>query len=58
MGIKQLPAPKEMLKKLELTYDMHVELIRYCKQAGIEFLSTPFNLNSIRSKRKTGDDRL
>lgn len=38
---------KEMLKKLELTYDMHVELIRYCKQAGIEFLSTPFDLDSI-----------
>lgn len=38
---------KEMLKKLELTYDMHVELIRYCKEIGIDFLSTPFDLDSI-----------
>lgn len=38
---------KEMLKKLELTYDMHVELIRYCKEVGIEFMSTPFDLDSI-----------
>lgn len=38
---------KEMLKKLELTYDMHVELIQYCKKVGIEFLSTPFDLESI-----------
>lgn len=38
---------KEMLKKLELTYDMHVELIRYCKEVGIDFLSTPFDVDSI-----------
>lgn len=38
---------KEMLKKLEITYDMHVALIRYCKDVGIEFLSTPFDLDSI-----------
>lgn len=45
--IDEKETQKEMLKKLELTYDMHVELIRYCKQAGIEFLSTPFDLDSI-----------
>jgi len=38
---------REMLKKLELTYEMHVELIRYCRETGIEFLSTPFDLESI-----------
>ena len=38
---------KEMLKKLELTYDMHVELIQYCKKVRIDFLSTPFDLDSI-----------
>lgn len=32
----------EMLKKLELTVDMHKELISYCKEKGILFLSTPF----------------
>lgn len=38
---------KEMLKKLELTYDMHVDLIQYCKKIGIEFMSTPFDMDSI-----------
>lgn len=38
---------REMLKKLELTYDMHVELLQYCREVGIDFLSTPFDLGSI-----------
>lgn len=37
----------EMLKKLELTEDMHKELIRYCEGKGIMFLSTPFDIDSI-----------
>ena len=37
----------EMLKKLELTEQMHEELIKYCKERGIQFLSTPFDLDSI-----------
>lgn len=37
----------EMLKKLELTVDMHKELIEYCKQKNVAFLSTPFDLESI-----------
>lgn len=37
----------EMLKKLELTYEMHEELKRYCKEKNILFLSTPFDLDSI-----------
>ena len=37
----------EMLKALELNYDDHVELIAYCKEKGIEFLSTPFDEESI-----------
>lgn len=37
----------EMLKKLELTEKMHVELIRYCKEKEIIFLSTPFDIDSI-----------
>ena len=37
----------EMIKKLEMGYDMHVELIAYCKEKGIRFLSTPFDLDSI-----------
>ena len=37
----------EMLKKLELTPQMHDELIKYCKEREIQFLSTPFDLDSI-----------
>lgn len=37
----------EMLKKLELSYDNHLELIDYCKKKDITFLSTPFDIDSI-----------
>ena len=36
-----------MLKKLELDTKTHKELIAYCKDKGIMFLSTPFDLESI-----------
>lgn len=36
-----------MLKKLELNLDAHNELISYCKQKNIMFLSTPFDHDSI-----------
>ncbi|MBA3011075.1 MAG: N-acetylneuraminate synthase [Proteobacteria bacterium] len=44
----------EMLKKLELSYASHLELIETCKLYGIEFLSTPFDLTSIGMLRKIG----
>lgn len=37
----------EMIKKLELDEKMHRELIRYCEQKQIMFLSTPFDHDSI-----------
>ena len=37
----------EMLKKLELSDDNHRELIDYCKEKKIRFLSTAFDLDSI-----------
>lgn len=37
----------EMLKKLELTEEMHSQLLTYCKEKGILFLSTPFDEESI-----------
>lgn len=37
----------EMLKKLELTKEMHEELIAYCKEKRIMFLSTPFDVESV-----------
>lgn len=36
-----------MLKKLELSEQDHHELIAYCREKGIQFLSTPFDLGSI-----------
>ena len=37
----------DMVKKLELTPAMHDELINYCRQKNINFLSTAFDLDSI-----------
>lgn len=37
----------DMLKKLELTSDMHEVLIKYCRNKGILFMSTPFDLESL-----------
>lgn len=37
----------EMLKKFELDYDKHQELINCCQSKGIIFMSSPFDLESI-----------
>jgi len=37
----------EMLKKLELGLNFHKELIKYCREKKIMFLSSPFDLESI-----------
>ncbi len=37
----------EMLKSLELSYEDHIELINYCKDKELMFLSSPFDLESI-----------
>ena len=37
----------EMLKKLELTPEQHLELMDYCKQRNVKFLSTAFDFGSI-----------
>ena len=37
----------QMIKKLELDSKSHTELIGYCSQKNITFLSTPFDLDSI-----------
>lgn len=38
----------EMLKALELDEGMHLKLASRCAELGIEFLSTPFDLESLR----------
>lgn len=37
----------EMLRKLLLSYDEFLELAEYCGHQGIQFLSTPFDIESI-----------
>ena len=37
----------DMIKRLELDERAHKELIAYCKEANIMFLSTPFDLDSV-----------
>ena len=38
----------DMIKKLELNVEMHKELISYCNSKNIMFLSSPFDLDSIK----------
>jgi len=48
---KQTTQPNEsqyvMLKRLELPFELHHELMKYCEQHGIEFLSTAFDQESL-----------
>lgn len=37
----------EMVKKLELNEEQHMVLVEHCRIRGIEFMSTPFDLDSV-----------
>lgn len=37
----------DMLKRLELSYETHHKLVKYCNDLGIEFLSTAFDSESL-----------
>ena len=37
----------EMIRKLELSREVHEELIEYCQQCGIGFFSTGFDIQSV-----------
>lgn len=43
-----------MLKKLELPYEAHKDLIDYCDKKGIQFLSTAFEENSAKFLNELG----
>ncbi len=45
MGLEE--SQRDMLKKLLLRFEDFTELAQYCKQVGITFLSTPFDIESI-----------
>ena len=44
----------DMLKKLELSHDDHVELMSYCKLKNIKFLSTAFDTQGVKYLDKIG----
>lgn len=46
-NIGQVKSQKDMLKELLLSFNDFVELKRYCDEKQIEFLSTPFDIDSI-----------
>jgi N,N'-diacetyllegionaminate synthase len=47
----------EMLRRLELTEEMHKELISYCSARNIGFFSTAFDLESVDLLVSLGQDR-
>ncbi len=47
----------DMLRKLELTREMHESLIEYCQKRGILFFSTGFDIDSIDMLVEFGIDR-
>lgn len=44
----------EMLQKLELSHQQHLELIEYCKEKHIQFFSTAFDFESIELLHQLG----
>lgn len=46
-NLQEATSQFEMLKKLELSFGEFTALQRYCKDKGIEFLSTPFDFESV-----------
>lgn len=46
-NVGQEMSQKEMLKGLLLSFDEFVELAKYCRDIGITFLSTPFDIESV-----------
>ena len=47
----------EMIRKLELSRELHEELIEYCQQCGIGFFSTGFDIQSVSLLAELGLDR-
>ncbi len=37
----------EMLKRLEINHEMHLAFVNHCKKINIQFLSTPFDIESV-----------
>jgi N-acetylneuraminate synthase/N,N'-diacetyllegionaminate synthase len=44
----------QMLKKLELDFNAHMELFNYCRKIDIEFSSTPYSIKDVDFLQKLG----
>ena len=48
MSKKDNQSQLEMVKKLELTFSQQILLMKYCKQRKIQFISSPFDVSSVK----------
>ena len=55
---KESLAQKDMLLRLELSDEEHIDLIKECKKNNIEFLSTAFDNESLKMLMKLGIKRI
>ena len=44
----------DMLKKLELSHQDHEEIVQYCKNRGVRFFSTAFDMESLEYLKELG----
>ena len=44
----------QMLKKLELSFDDQIKIFNYCKSLKIDFISTPYDIESAQFLKKIG----
>ena len=53
-GSEQMETQDSMLRRLELSEPNFVEIIKYCKSIGIDFISTPYDEQSVVFLNKNG----
>jgi len=46
-GVDATTTPHQLAKRLEIDRSWHPELADHCRQVGIEFMSTPFDLSAV-----------
>ena len=46
-GMEDVKTVGDFWRKVSVDKDFHIELIDYCKNVGIEFISTPFDFESV-----------
>jgi len=55
-GAGNVDSQFELVKKLELSEEMHLKLIKKCRECGIKFLSTGFDIPSLNFLNSLGMD--